>query len=121
MRCVPAGVAALLGHGRLPCNQWTKAGSLQSSIWYPGAPPFMSCSRLSMPKSYPSRWRCSAKLDNQDECYAVHQLVWSRCWAVPGCSAIGGAPQLACWLQLRLDLQSLSQLPSAPVACAVPE
>ena len=52
--------------------------------------------RLSMPVSYLSRCRCSAgQLADQDGGCAVYQLVWSRCWAVPGCSDIGGACQQA--------------------------
>ena len=70
---------------------------------------------------YPSRCRCSAKLDEQDDWYAVCQLVWRRCRAVPGCSAIGGAPQQACRLQLRIDVHHLSELLTALDACAVPE
>ena len=40
---------------------------------------------------------------------------------MPGCSAIGGAPQQACRLQLRIDVHHLSELLTAPDACAVPE
>ena len=64
--------------------------------------------RLWMPVSYLSRCRCSAKLDDHDDWCAVYQLAWSRSWAVPGCSVIGGAPQQACRLQLRIDVHRLS-------------
>ena len=74
-----------------------------------------------MPVSYLSRCRCSAKLDDLDEWCAVHQLVWSRCWAMPGCSAIGGAPQQAYTLQLRIDVHHPSELLTALDARAVPE
>ena len=71
--------------------------------------------------SYLSRCRCSAQLDEQDEWCTVHQLVWSRWWAVPGCSDIAGPPQQACRLQLRIDVHHLSEVLTAADACAVPE
>ena len=74
-----------------------------------------------MPVPYLSRCRCSATLDEQDEWCAVHQLVWSRWWAMPGCPAIGAALQQACTLQLRVDVHHLSELLTALDACAVPE
>ena len=74
-----------------------------------------------MPVSYLSRCRCSATLDEQDEWCTVHQLVWSRCRAMPGCSAIGGAPQQACRLLLRMDVHHLSELLTALDARVVPE
>ena len=54
--------------------------------------------------------RRGAKLDDQHDRCAACQLVWRRCWAMPGCSAIGGAPQQACRLQLRIDVHHLSEL-----------
>ena len=38
---------------------------------------------------------------------------------MPGCAAIGGAPQQACMRQLRIDVHRLSELLTAPDACAV--
>ena len=35
---------------------------------------------------------------------------------MPGCSVIGGAPQQACTLQLRIDVHRLSELLTAPDA-----
>jgi len=51
----------------------------------------------------------------------VCQLVWRRFLVVPGAPAIGGAPQQACRLQLRINVHHLSELLTAPDACAVPE
>ena len=70
---------------------------------------------------YPSRFRCSSKLDDQDDWCAACQLVWSRSWAVPGCSAIDSAPQQACRLQLRIDVHRLSELLTALDARVVPQ
>ena len=121
MRCVSAGLEALPGHAQRPCHRWSTAASVQASAAHRRAPPVRAAHGSPMPKSYPSRCRCSAKLGEQYDCCAACQLVWRRCWAMRGFSAIGGAPQQACWLQLRIDVHHLSELLTALDAQVVPE
>ena len=69
MRYVSAGLESLLGRARLLCHRWSTAASVHASAahTYDVHHTCPSCSRLPMPVPYPSRCRCSAKLDEQDE------------------------------------------------------
>ena len=54
MRCLPAGLQALLGHARLPCHRWSTAASVQASAAHRRVHRLYELlMRLSMPASYP--------------------------------------------------------------------
>ena len=122
MRCVPAGLESLLGRARLLCHRWSTLVSVGAPAAHRRAP---TPSKLltALDARLVHEWTCrrGAMLHDQHDRCAACQLAWRRCWAVPGCSAIGGAPQQVCRLQLRIDVHHLSELLTALDACAVRE
>ena len=93
MRCTAAGLEALLGRVRLLCHRGSTLVSVAASAAHPRAHPLSKLlTALDARVVAEWMWRLGAVVDDQDERCAAQQLAWRRCWAVPDCSAIGGAP-----------------------------
>ena len=85
VRCAPAGLESLLGHARLLCHRWSTASKRA------GFSCTLTCTTIHElltaldARVVPQRrWRCSAKLDDQQGCCAACQLVWSGRRAAAG-------------------------------------
>ena len=67
MRCMPRGVEALHGRGRLPCYRWITAASVNAPTGHARARLSTLLTGLSMHASWLVGWRSSAMMDGQDE------------------------------------------------------
>ena len=94
MRCVPAGLEALLRRARLLCHRWSTLVSVGASDAHRRAP-HPSKLLTALDGRLVHEWMCrrGATVDDQHDRCAVCQLAWRRWWDVPDCSAIGGVPQ----------------------------
>ena len=93
MRCVPAGLKALLRRARLLCHRWSTLVSVGASDAHRRAPhPSKLLTALDGRLVHEWMCGCGAMLHDHDDRRAACQLAWRRCWDVADCAAIGGVP-----------------------------